>query len=377
MIAAPSRLATIAAYGLANAPPLPIVHTLPTPAWEELLAGIDEQRLSGLVLDAVARGDAILRDDQYAAVRAVAEHAMTAALRLESLLLVVQRVLEERDLEFRALKGPSCAHLDYAAPEHRSFVDVDILVRGDQFDAVADALVAAGLARRFDEPRPGFTARFGKGVCFTAPTGLEVDVHRALTAGPFGLAGDTEVLWQRSDAFLLGERRVACLAREERAVAAAVHACLGSAEPRLVPLRDVAQILHRGIDEERLVGIATELGVASVLARAILLARTRLGLTAPLPCEAWALGYTPSSRERRMLRAYTGADRTYAGQMLTGALAVKGTGARAAYLRALAFPSRNYLAARDAGYGRRVRRAARLASGHHASLDGNADVGER
>jgi hypothetical protein len=47
--------------------------------------------------------------------------------------------------------------------------------------------------------------------------------------------------------------------------------------------------------------------------------------------------------------------------MLTGARAVHGARRRFAYVLALAFPERGYLAARDASYTRRLSRAARAA----------------
>jgi hypothetical protein len=351
-----------AALGLAAASTATSPAGLEADEWDALLARLTDEHLAGIVLDGADRGLVSLRDDQHEALLAVHEAAMVATLRLESFLLVVRNLLGERGLDMRVLKGPSCAHLDYEQPELRAFTDIDVLVRGEQFDAVAACLSAAGMQRRFDEPRPGFTARFGKGVCFTGANGLELDVHRALTAGPFGL-GDASALWRRSDSFVLAGSSVECLAREERAVAAAVHACLGSTAPRLVPLRDVAQILSQEVDIDRVISVSDELGVRSVLARAILLARATLALDAPLAGEAWALGYRPTRRERQLLHAYITDDRSYAGQMLAGARAVKGLGARVEYVRALALPNRDYLDDREHRYGTRARRAARLITG--------------
>jgi len=358
----------LAALGLSGAPGVPSFDECDRDQWADLLEHITDERITGLVVDGVARGLVTMRDDQYEELLVAHEAAMVATVRLESLLLVVHRLLGERGLDMRVLKGPSCAYLDYDQPELRSFVDIDALVRGEQFDAVATCLVEAGFRRRFDEPRPGFTARFGKGVCFTAANGLELDVHRALTSGPFAVAGDTAALWRHADSFAIASTTLTCLAREGRAVAAAVHACLGSATPRLVQLRDVAQILTQGVDEVQVVTVATELGVAAVLARAVLLARNTLGLDEPLPCEPWALGYRPSTHERRMLSAYTGSDRTYAGQMLAGAREVKGMSARVAYVRALAFPARSYLDDRDTSYRERARRAVLPASHRERAL---------
>ncbi len=354
-------LAALAALGLEAAPPPPDLHELDDAGWPALLERVVDERLTGALVGAVEGGRLALRDDRYETLLVAHEAAMVASLRLESLLLVVCELLTRNGLDVRVLKGPSCAHLDYDRPEQRSFADIDVLVRGEQFDAVASCLAGTGMRRRFDEPRPGFTARFGKGVCFTAPNGLELDVHRALASGPFAVAGDAGVLWRRSATIEIAGATIACLAREERAVAAAVHACLGSAAPRLVPLRDLAQIQQRGVDVPMVIDIARELGVQSVLARAVLLTRALLGLDAPLPCESWALAYRPSAHDRRMLRAYL-EHRSYAGQMLAGARAVKGIGPRAAYVRALAFPNRGYLDDRDTSYVQRVRRAARLAA---------------
>ena len=87
----------------------------------------------------------------------------------------------------------------YADPALRSFGDVDILVGGADFDAAVGALAALGFRRRFVEPRPGFDARFSKGACLERADGLEIDLHRTLAPGPFGmLLGLTDLVGRRA-----------------------------------------------------------------------------------------------------------------------------------------------------------------------------------
>src|SRR5262249_16159661 len=94
-------LAAFAAIGLPAAPPVPAVSALDADQWRELLDDIVDERLTGLVVAGCERGAVEMRDDQFEALLVAHEDAMVATLRLESLLLVVQRLLRERSLDVR------------------------------------------------------------------------------------------------------------------------------------------------------------------------------------------------------------------------------------------------------------------------------------
>ena len=53
-------------------------------------------------------------------------------------------MLRRSGLDHRALKGAAVAHLDYPDPALRSFIDVDLLVRAEEWDDAIQVLREAG-----------------------------------------------------------------------------------------------------------------------------------------------------------------------------------------------------------------------------------------
>jgi hypothetical protein len=299
---------------------------------------------------------------QRDALAAAHEGALALDLALERLLLDTVTRLERAHLDVRALKGAAVAHTVYAAPGLRSFRDVDVLVRSDEFDDAVAVLSANGGARRYTEPRPGFTGRFGKGVCVRMRSGLEVDVHRTFASGPFGLRIGTELLFADRAEIALGGRAVPVLPPELRALHAVVHAALGDDPPRLVPLRDVLEVLgDPTLDQQRFIALATRCDAQIVVQRAVVQAERILDAdTGATAIGRWSRGYVPSPHEVHALRAYVGPRRSYARQAMAGIGAVAGVRAKVAYARALLLPEPGYVATRDASYVRRLTRGVRL-----------------
>ena len=240
----------------------------------------------------------------------------------------------------------------------REFGDIDVLVHGHDFDATARVLERNGCVRKFREPRPGFTARFGKGACFVTPRGKEIDLHRSFVAGPYASLGDHPTLWDAPAIVQIGGLEIFALPREWRLIGASIHAVLGRRVPRLVPLLDVAEISDR-LDHQSMIALADELGMSAVLARAVLTSDAILELDRSTVLHQWAFGFNANARTRRDLRSYTGERRSYAGQVRSGLRSVPGIADKVAYARDLLVPDRSYLAERDGRYIVRIRRAIR------------------
>ncbi|HEX5613920.1 MAG TPA: nucleotidyltransferase family protein [Acidimicrobiia bacterium] len=359
---AADRLGRIAATGLRGARPLRVETPLAEPEWSALLAAAVDERVVGHLRAAIDGGAVAVTDEQRRAVTAAHERLLAIDLVLERLLGGVTTALRDVGIEHRVLKGPVLAHTVYADPARRSFSDVDLLVPGEQFDDAVDALVGAGGRRKFDEPRPGFTRRFGKGVAITIGA-LDVDLHRTLAPGPFGLAVDTAELFAARDPLVarIGGHEIVGLSVIHAFVHACLHAALGDRIPRLVPLRDVAELAQRrkpgALDLDAVLATAARWRCRAVVQRAVRLARHALVVDDLGPIAAWAGEYRPDRFERAGLRAYVAADRSYALQAAAGVRAVRGVRNRAAYVRAMVVPSGDYLAARDGRYARRMRRA--------------------
>lgn len=348
----PDLAAAVASYGLAGT-----AHDLPTAAlstadWDHLLADTRRQRLTGLLLTACQDGALAVTAEQLDQVADAHTTAMTAALHLEAELLQIHDCLLGAGVDVRVLKGTAVAHLDYADPALRCFGDNDLLVRGDHFDLAVRTLVGAGLERRFPEPRPGFDRRFSKGTSFTRD-GLELDLHRTFVMGPYGLRLQPDDLWRGSAGFVVGGRPMEALDADCRFLHACFHAALGEKVPRLVPLRDVAQmLLHGDLDVVRVRHLMETWGAKPVVATAVRAAWARLRLADVVALSAWAQRYPVDERSRRELAVYSDPEGSYAGKSLAAVRALPRWRDRVAFVRALALPDSAYLEGRTRGVAR-------------------------
>ncbi len=361
------HLRALASYGLPGTglglPEAPLADD----KWQEVLHGCAEQRLLGHLWSAVAAGDLPTTSLQRGQAKSLGLQALRLCLRLEQHLLTAVDVLDHAGLDHRVLKGTALAHTAYPSPSLRHFRDIDLLVTSEQFAAVVDVLLDIGYHRPWPEPRPGFDRRFGKGATLVAPQRHELDLHRTLVDGPFGLSIDLRTLWARPRNFLLAGRTLRALPVEAMVVHACYQVAIGDDPPRLAAMRDLAQLLltveHDGSAVHELVlGGKAE----AVLARAVELTWQAFALE-PDELSRWAQSYTPSARERCLLATYSAARRSFATQSLASLVTIPGVVAKVELARALALPSSEFLARREVSrldWWRRGRRSA-LGSRRH------------
>ena len=256
-----------------------------------VLQHVVHQRLQGLLAWALEDDAFPITPDQVTQTVASLVESESHCLVLERTLLQTAARFERAGIEFLVLKGPAIAHLAYPDPSVRLFGDVDVLVRGAQFDEAARVLSEAGLVRRFPEPRPRFDARFTKGVVFSTDEGLEVDLHRTFVAGPFGLTVDLDGVFDSGTPFVIGARTLQAMGLEERLVHACYHAALGDLPPRLMPLRDVVELSRiHGLDHDRVRYLTARWRAEAVVAR-----RGASEPRSPRPRERW---FAPRVRPR-------------------------------------------------------------------------------
>jgi hypothetical protein len=331
--------------------------------WSQLVEEAFRSRVTGHLVAAIGDGALVATPHQAHAALASHERALARDLLVERRMLEAVAVLDDSGIPVRVLKGSALAHTVYPDPSLRSFGDVDVLVPSQRYDQAVRALCRSGARRRYEEPRPGFDRRFGKGVCLETTDGFEIDVHRTFVAGPFGLSVDTRDLFGTSAEFVVGGRALHCLDPEARFVHACFHVALGHAEPRVVSLRDVAQVLlHTPLDGDRVRKLCVRWRCAAVVRRAVELTSALLAVDLDATPAHWVLEARPSSFERRALRSYTGPDRTYASQVVAGIYAVRGVRAKTEYARSLLVPRRTYVEDRDRTYASRLRRGLGLAA---------------
>jgi hypothetical protein len=287
------------------------------------------------------------------------DSAAVLALLLERELLEVATRFEAAGIEYRVLKGPAHAHLLYPDPSLRAFGDIDLLVPSDRIDDAIAMLEHEGGERRYAEPRRGFDRRFSKGACLTMPSGLEVDLHRTLVAGPYGLTIELERLFERPASFVLAGRALPALALEERLIDACYHGVLAHRPPRLLALRDIALMAgDENLDVDRVLALARAWSAEAVIAQAVTAAWSTLQLAPGAPLARWAGAHRPDRAARRRLDLYTGAHRSYAAQSIAAVAVIPKVVDKAAYAFAIGLPKRAPNRARASTRWRRGARAA-------------------
>lgn len=342
-----SALVAVAGHGLgAPADRPPPTAPLGDRHWRSLMRSVRMERLLGLLDRAVADGAVPATAEQAADAEAAAAQSLRTVLHLERRLLTVADHLDRAAVPFVVLKGPAVARLDEPDPSMRNYADIDLLVGPPDLARAVTALGALGYVRDLPERRPGFDRSFGKEVPMADDRGSELDLHRTLALGSFGLCVDLPALWGSTEVLRLGGRQLTALDAEGRFVHACVTAALGDERPRLVALRDVASISSaRPLADRRLHHLAPAGRGAVVVALAVRMCRAALGDVVGSSASAFAASVTPSRWERVALRAYRAQGGSNTLELLSGVLAVRGQ-ARARYVRALVAPDAAYLDAR-------------------------------
>jgi hypothetical protein len=370
--AATAIVEAVAAHGLPGAPPLPD-RPLDGATWRAVLEQATGDRATPLLAAAVVDGALAATDRQREQAVLAHEQAMRLCVLLERALLDTATRLDATGVDYRVLKGPAVARLDYPDPAARAFGDVDLLVAARDYERALALLQSVGARRRYTEVRPGFDRRWGKGACLVAPDGTEIDVHRTFVAGPFGLTIDLDELFAHASFVTLGGRSLPALDRTGRFLHACYHASLGDRTARLVALRDVAQlVLVSDLDRDEVLARAGRWRAEAVVARAVRLTWRRLRLE-PVPWLDWACALRPDRFQARALRAYTAPSRSYATQAVAGVTAVPSVSGKLAYMRALLVADPGHLAHRDGSYPRRLQRAWRAYANTRSSRAGVAE----
>jgi len=341
----PLVLNEIAASGLAEhagRPPREVDET----DWPHFRNGLLGHRLTGLALSAREAGSLLLLDTQKEELVALHRDAMVTALRLEGRLVELAEAFLAQGLDMLVLKGPATAHCFYSDPSARPFSDLDLLVRDSQWDRACELLASLGFERPLPEPRPGFDVRFGKAALHRSGTGVNVDLHRTLTPGPFGLWMDPSELFEHTDTLTLGGSALGRLDDTSSLLHACLHASLGWRPPLLLPLRDIVQIARVGsIDWDRLAKWSRDWNLGAVLRHSWSTTVAELGAAPPAGAEHFREAQI-SVQEQRALDAYTTGMRGRGGMSRATVRAIPGLSGKAAYLSGLLLPRREFLKAR-------------------------------
>lgn len=288
-----------------------------------------EHRLVGVAFAAMLAGD--LEVDEPALVAEAHRDAMASSLLLEDVLLDAVSVLRSAGIDHRVVKGAALAH-QRGLPEQRQFGDNDVLVRPGDLGRAAAALEREGAMRVHEPVSPRWEQRFAKSITLRW-RGTELDLHRTLAPGPYGLTIDGDALFASSDSFELAGVEVPTVCVEHHLIHAAVHVALGDVVARLGNVRDIALLLSAsGLDADRVVAAAVEWRVEAPVAAGVL-AADALGAETTGVVE-WARRFRPSRTDRALMRSYAQRERRFRRQAVAS-LRVLGWGDRIAYVRSL------------------------------------------
>jgi hypothetical protein len=329
----------IAAYGLPEHRSVFPDDPLDQQAWDRVLREVDRQRLIGFLHSAVDAGAFPVTGEQGEQTAELHLQWCGRVLRLEQRLIRLTAILEAHGLEVVVLKGSAVAHLAYPVPEVRSFGDIDLLFRPDEFDRAIEVLTSIGYVRQTAQARPGFERRFGKGTTLTGADGVELDLHCNLVFGTFAFGIDLDELFRSAVRFELGGRSLRALGPETRLLHACYHAALGDPKPRYSSTRDIAQMLLTGRhDPERVLALSRRWESEAVVARAVGLCRDHLGVEVGGLIADDVAAYVPTRRERRAIASYVGSNQGMAAKAVATLPYLRTMRDRAAFLRAILAP---------------------------------------
>jgi hypothetical protein len=314
----------------------------------DLVVAARRHRLIGVLASAAVAGAIETGEDDLAVVSTELTAAMSEVLLLEDVMLEAVDVLDGAGIDYRLLKGAALAHTVHSDPSLRSFGDTDLLVRSAEIDAAIGKLSDAGARRLLPALSDDFDRRFAKSVTLGWRRGTELDLHRTLASGPFGVRILVDDLWDDPSRFELAGVSIKTFSPELHLLHAAYHSALGDTEIRLGSARDLGLLMSTAVDTGKVVELATRWRGQTVLAEAVRMV-TRLGGTGG-ELGRWAEHVGASRRDRRWLATYRH-PRRFRRQTWPVTRELPRSD-RLAYLRAVVFPARENLAARG---GRRCR----------------------
>lgn len=337
--------AKLAAFGLHGHQSIS-AEPLPDEAWERLLIDVRRERIEGLLAAAVHDRALAVTPAQQDAIRKESRSRAGVDLFLERELLGVGDHFTSEGVAFRVLKGLAWSHTTYPDPSWRGTGDVDLLVATKDWYRAVRLLEDLGMRRATPELRPGFDVRFGKDATLDTHTGWEVDLHRVLVLGPYGLWVDEPSLMAGIAVLRVGGLDLPSLDPPRSFIHACYNAVLADDPPRLIALRDVAQMAVGQVDPVAVRSLARRWRSERVVAVAIRRSEAVLGISlssTPIGTEFGAVRFRV--RDRALLACYRGPERGFTSQA-AGVIAVPGLRARAAYLAALGRPDNAYLRSR-------------------------------
>ena len=306
---------------------------------EDTAAAIEEiERMGSLgqLAHAIDGGHLLATAEERAVVQERWAANQMHCLRVEQMLLVALRRLDEAGVPHRLLKGVAVTHLDHPGPSWREFGDADVLVPEDSWDVAVEAIESDAMFRSlFGDVVHPFGAE--KGMTFLTPDGLMLDLHKRLNIAGLG-ARPVGLLFDDDEAFELGSMTVWALSRPARLLHALLH-WFSSKPIRRATMRDLVEL--GDADPHEVAAIAKELQLTGVAKRAAELVGAELEEPALLALAA-QLEPTPVERILAARRGDQSLHRNVLWRELTGVMVTPGLRGRVRYVGSRVLPGEGF-----------------------------------
>jgi hypothetical protein len=276
-----------------------------TESFRRLVAWAVDERLTGLLGDAIDEGTIVLEpraaaglaDEAREAHRMVVRHALGA----EATAIEVIELLADRSIVAYPFKGLANAHLDYPDPALRTFLDADLHVERPRFGDAITALLVAGYTRTSVPLGERWERRFARACELRAPNGIEVDLHASVATGYFGTVLDADALRADPDSIELAGRALPAFSLPARALISSYSIVLSRGTGLRLQRDLTQQLIALASDWPLMIDLAGRDGEA-VVAQAL----TTVGATfgpahVAADALAWASTVTPTTTAHRAL----------------------------------------------------------------------------
>jgi hypothetical protein len=223
-----------------------------------------------------------------AALRQGYERNVHKSLFLARELIRVLDCLDALGVDAVPYKGVVMSEVYYGDLAMRQAGDMDLFVRARDVGCIKNAVHELGYTPRFSIPQEAEEDYIASGYEWSfdsaAGRGL-LELQWALQPRFYAVDFDMDGLFERAMNVTIAGREVNTPSAEDLMLVLSVHAAKHSWE-RLIWLCDIAQILKRELNWERVRVQARELGIERILRVTLLLARKLLGAEMPAAMEA-------------------------------------------------------------------------------------------
>ena len=250
--------------------------------WPLLLQQAEEHRIVPIVTLRTQNLDhALVPAEVRDKLRELRRAQTVFTLQLTAELFRVLERFATADIEILLTKGPALAVRCYCDPGMRQYVDLDLVIRGNDIRHATQIMLELGYHPRVPLTTIDAKKTPGEYSFVQSATRLLIEFHTESTFRYHPRPLNIKKLFQRSTSLIIDDRRVPVLSLEDELVLICVHGAKHFWE-RLLWIADVAALISRQpLDWDRALAVANEVGALRILRLGLRLASDFLGAEMP------------------------------------------------------------------------------------------------